>query len=755
MFTKTLLGAAISLFVCRTAFATEADTTVITIEGQTAGATPFLSQITLAASDTATIKNIKFSVAPRPGSSTRPLSATYSSEYLAERGAILNGKIFLPVYGLYDGYTNSVTLSYSFHDGSSKDDSTTVTTAIFDDPCGYKTPTILQPKIENSSLSYDYILLKGACSSYSPAIIDTDGALRWVGTADTASFDVAFHENSIYLAHGSLLYRNDLDGTVSLLGDYGSAGVIDFHHNVDRGKFGLLYEVDTKAYLESIILEIDSTGNLLKTWNMADIISAAMTAGGDDPAQFVFASPTDWFHSNAVTYNRADNTLIVSSREDFVIAIDYDTSAIKWILGDPEKAWYEFPSLRQYALELAPGSLPPIGQHAVSITYDQGLLLFDNGLNSLFQLPPGAVRSYASPRKYRIDLSARMATEVWNFPMDESVNSPYCGSVYEDLPLNYLIDYAYVTLDPTQARHARVVGVDATDTKVFDYEYPTAGCLAVFNATPLHLENTPFPAVGPQSLNLSTRGLVGPDQAALIAGIIVTGSDPKTVVVLRALGPSLEENGLSDTLADPVITLFDADARVLATNDDWQAGADAGQISADGLAPNNPAEAALRTTLAPGAYTAVVTGKDISLGVGLVEVYDLSPSGNSELANISTRGMVGTDSDLLISGFIVGAIDSSTVVVRALGPSLGSAGISDFLKDPSLTVYDQNGSALVTNDSWRDDPSALELEQNQIEPSNDKEAATILHLPAGAYTAIAMDANGETGIGLVEVYNLD
>ena len=91
------------------------------------------------------------------------------------------GTIFLPVYGLYDGYTNSVTLTYFFNDGSSKRDSTTITTATFNDPCGYKTPTILQAKTEDNSLSYDYILLKGACSTYSPAIIDTDGALRWVG----------------------------------------------------------------------------------------------------------------------------------------------------------------------------------------------------------------------------------------------------------------------------------------------------------------------------------------------------------------------------------------------------------------------------------------------------------------------------------------------------------------------------------------------------------------------------------------------
>jgi arylsulfate sulfotransferase len=751
---KILLLPIILICFSRAALATQADDTVITIEGHTAGATPFLSQLTLSVSDAASIKGIQFTIAPKPGSSTRPLSATYSSSYLAERGDIGTGMIFLPVYGLYDGYTNTVTLTYSFNDGSSKQATTAITTTSFDDPCGYKTPTVLQARTEGNSLSYDYILLKGACSIYSPAIIDTDGALRWVGTAGLKFYSLAFFENSIYIADGPLLYRNDLDGTVTQLGDYGKEGVNDFHHNVDRGKFGLLFEADTDAYAETVIMEIDAEGKLLKTWNMADIVSAAMIAGGDDPAQFVFASPGDWFHNNAVTYNRADDSLIVSSREDFLICIDYTTGAIKWILGDPEKAWYQFPSLKQYALTLTPGSLPPIGQHAVSVTYDQDVLVFDNGLNGLFLQPPGALRTYASPRKYHIDLSAMTATEVWNYPMEESVNSPYCGSVYEDLPLNYLVDYAYVIGAPGEALQDRILGLDATGEKVFDYQYPTAGCLTAFNAVPLHLESTAFPAIGPQSLNLSTRGLVAPDQGALIGGFIVSGSDSKTVV-LRALGPSLGDAGLSGTLADPVITLFDAAGQVMATNDNWQAGQDAGQIAADGLAPSDPTEAALRMTLAPGAYTAVVTGKDTVPGIGLVEVYDLSPLTISRLANISTRGNVGTDSGLLIAGFIVGAIDSSTVVVRSLGPSLSSAGISDPLTDPGLTVYDQNGSVLVTNDNWPDDPSALDLEQEQLAPPNDAEAATILHLPPGPYTVVVAGADAGTGVGLVEVYNLE
>ena len=195
-------------------------------------------------------------------------------------------------------------------------------------------------------------------------------------------------------------------------------------------------------------MEVDVSGTVLKDLEMAEIISAAMVAGGDDPSHFVYPRPTDWFHINGCGYNRADDSLIVSSRENFLICLDYETSAIKWILGDPTKKWYQFPSLRKFALTLAPGSLPPIGQHSPSITYDQNLLVFDNGFESVFQKPRGEHRNYASPRKYTLDLGRNVATEVWNYPADQNIHCPICSSIYEDAPYNYLIDYAIVNQGP-------------------------------------------------------------------------------------------------------------------------------------------------------------------------------------------------------------------------------------------------------------------------------------------------------------------
>src|SRR6266496_4113075 len=752
---------AVFMVLTHLAGASQADDTTITISGKTAGVTPFISKLTLQVSNTTVLKSIQFAIGPKPGSVTRPLSGTYANQNLVRRGFEHPPEIILPVYGLYAGYTNIVKLTYRFLDGSSKQAVTAITTATYDDGgCGYNNPTRLQPRTNSTHLSYDYIFDSSACGTFSPVILDSDGALRWA--SPLRSFPAlegasTFFDGAVYVSRGSTLSRVDLDGSVSLLADYSNLGIESLHHNLDRGKTGLLIEVDTNAWYESVILEVDSAdGHLLKIFNMADIISAAMIAGGDDPSQFVFQrtpqSNNDWFHNNAVAYNRADDSLIVSSRENFVICIDYETGTIKWILGDPTKKWHQFPSLAHFALMLAPGSLPPIGQHAVSVTYDQNLLLYDNGLNSLFPLnqPPGEGRTFSSPRKYSLDLVGKIATEVWEFPMNQSVYSPICSSCYEDAPLNYLIDHASGTafVPVPGGGIAQLLGLDAAGEKIFYYQYPkNLPCITAYNSIPIHLENTKFPTVGPQALNLSTRGLVSVGDNVLIGGFIVTGPGPKSVV-LRALGPSLSGFGLSGVLADPVLKVYNSSHTLIASNDDWRADIGSTYIVQNGLAPTNPSESATLQTLAPGAYTVIVTGKDPTPGISLVELYDVSPLSNSELVNMRARGSVGTGDSVLISGFIVGDVESATVVVRALGPSLASYGVSGLLSDPTLTIQDANGTVIASNDNWQDDINAIDVQKNALSPPNERESAIVLHLPAGAYTAIVRGANGATGNAL-------
>ena len=152
----------------------------------------------------------------------------------------------------------------------------------------------------------------------------------------------------------------------------------------------------------------------------------------------------------------------------------------------------------------------------------------------------------------------------------------------------------------------------------------------------------------------------------------------------------------------------------------------------------------------------IVTGKGANPapGIGLVEVYDITALADAKFVNMSTRGFVGTGDNVLISGFIIGDVDSATVIVRALGPSLASYGVSGVLSDPTLTIYDSTGSVIASNDNWETDPNAIYVQKNGLTPPNGFESALVLHLPAGAYTAVVRSANGGTGVGLAEVYTL-
>ena len=483
----------------------------VRIIDQAAGPTPFISQIHVMISPADALTSIQFTVTPKPGSVTRPISATYTTNYLQARGYLNTGtgEAFIPVFGLYANYSNTAVLNFSFTDGSSQQNSVSVPTAAWNDTCGgaYNNPTVVQARTASTGLSYDYILIKNICGSQSPVIMDTDGAFRWVGPIGFDTPSSIFFANGIYVSStptsGSSqtgIARIELDAMLTFFHDYSGIGVTATdHHNADPGRDGILWEVNTTGQTESVILEIDTLGNVLKTWNFADIISQAMTAGGDNPSQFVGSGSTDWFHNNAATYRKSDNTLIVSSRENFVIAVDYDTQQIKWILGDPTKQWYQFPSLRQYALTPGANSLPPIGQHAVSITHDDDLLLFDDGLSSLSHSPAGADRTYSTPRKYEIDTQAKVALEVWNYPNGQSVYSAICSSTYEDSPVNYLIGYADITTPaaPFGGTMVELLGLTDATTKVFDYKYTSPPCAAMWNAIQIHLEALRFTSVQP------------------------------------------------------------------------------------------------------------------------------------------------------------------------------------------------------------------------------------------------------------------
>lgn len=239
----------------------------------------------------------------------------------------------------------------------------------------------------------------------------------------------------------------------------------------------------------------------------------------------------------------------------------------------------------------------------------------------------------------------------------------------------------------------------------------------------------------------------------MIGGFIITGTAPKTVVI-RALGPSLQQAGLSDVLKDPVLELHGSDGSFLSTSDNWKENpAMAAQVQGSGFAPPNDLESALVATLAPGAYTAAVHGKNGTTGNGLVELYDLDQSPGADLANISTRGSVQTGEGVMIGGFVLGGETSAKVLIRAIGPSLAQFGVAHPLNDPTLELHDGNGALVQRNNNWRDDQEAA-IRATGMQPSSDSEAAIMRDLVPGAYTAIVSGQSATTGVGLVEVFTL-
>jgi sugar lactone lactonase YvrE len=265
-----------------------------------------------------------------------------------------------------------------------------------------------------------------------------------------------------------------------------------------------------------------------------------------------------------------------------------------------------------------------------------------------------------------------------------------------------------------------------------------------------------------QLLNIATRMGVRQGDQVLIGGFIITGSDPKKVLI-RGIGPSLGGFGIVGALADPTLELHQG-STIIATNDNWKTKSDGSsqqaEIEATTIPPTNDLESAIVATLTPGAYTAILAGKDAGIGVGLVEVYDLAQMADSKLANISTRGFVDTDDNVMIGGLIVGNDTGGTskVIVRALGPSLANAGVQGALDDPALELHDGSGTLVASNDNWktRADGSSqqAEIEATTIPPANDLESALVATLAPGNYTAVVRGKNNTTGVGLVEVYNL-
>jgi hypothetical protein len=273
----------------------------------------------------------------------------------------------------------------------------------------------------------------------------------------------------------------------------------------------------------------------------------------------------------------------------------------------------------------------------------------------------------------------------------------------------------------------------------------------------------------PYLANLSTRAFVQTGDNVMIGGFIVQGTQPKRVI-LRAVGPELNQYGVPNPMADPTLELHNATGALIGRNDNWQTTIIGGIIGSDqvqdirnsGHAPGDGRESAIIADLPPGNYTAIVRGVNNTTGVALVEAYDLSPSFNSILGNISTRSFVETGDHMMIGGFIVQGTEPKNVIIRAIGPELRQHGVPDFLADPTLELHNGAGALIASNDNWQHtiiggiitQPQVQNIQNSGHAPGDARESAIIASLPPGNYTAIVRGVNNTTGVGLVEVYDL-
>jgi arylsulfate sulfotransferase len=413
---------------------TDAQQSDIAIYASQPGVTPFICSVELVGQSVLNISSVVFNISPKPNSVSRPVNVTWSRAALAGGGYLQKNSISLPVFGLYADYQNQVSLQLAFEDGSVQQLKYQIATQPYTDPTGvYRNPTIIKARAPASTLGFNFFVMKSLLGS--PVIVDTDGELRWVVPAGPTT--------AIYFSNGQFLGGSEESASVTSLQLNGTESELptalpqplfsSFTHNIDPGPTprGLLAEFngtdDLGDSIDDIVAEISPLGSqpVIQTFDMADILTSYMQNKGDDPSAFVRPG-IDWFHVNASTYDPSDNTVIISSRENFLIKLNYQTQEIVWIFGDPTKYWYTFPSLRAKALTLDAGGDYPIGQHAVSITSAGYVMVFNDGLGSLNQPsgePAGLSRSYSEVSAYSVNTAAMTAHQVWNFNYGQSIFS--------------------------------------------------------------------------------------------------------------------------------------------------------------------------------------------------------------------------------------------------------------------------------------------------------------------------------------------
>ncbi len=392
------------------------------------------------------------------------------------------------------------------------------------------------------------------------------------------------------------------------------------------------------------------------------------------------------------------------------------------------------------------GTPTAAGRHAIVVTAENAAGTVATTVDLAILARVGAPVFTQQPRSVRarigqtVTLSAAVAaspaaTYTWFFRGGEFCNTDAPVLSLTDITAGYVGDYVCVATN-------------------------SAGTATSATAT-LSLEFTGL-------VNLSARASVGTGANVVIPGITVRGTQPKTLLI-RAAGPALAGApfNVGGTLANPVVNVFTAAGEKILTNDNWGEVPDLGALRDAAAAqgafalPEGSRDAAMLVTLPPGGYTVQVTGAGTGAaaqGVAIVEVYE-ADNGSSTLVNLSCRARVGTGGDILIAGFAIAGTESKRMLIRAVGPTLAGLGVTGTLADPKLDLIRQGApvatATVASNDTW--DPALAPVFSSvgafALTPGS-KDAALVVTLPPGSYTAQVSGVGNTTGVAIVEVYEL-
>jgi outer membrane protein assembly factor BamB len=345
-------------------------------------------------------------------------------------------------------------------------------------------------------------------------------------------------------------------------------------------------------------------------------------------------------------------------------------------------------------------------------------------------------------------------TVVSGYPLslNVSVSGGPASGPYQPVSFQWLKDG--VPIAGATSPGYQVAAVSGTDAGT--YSVTVTGPAGAMSSPPTSvLVDAPDPG---RLINLSARSLVENGDAILIAGFVISGSGTKNVLV-RGIGPTLGSFGVSGFLSNPVLNVDNSSGTIF-TDTGWGGGsalaATFSQVGAFGL-PANSADSALVDPFPAGAYTALVSGAN-GTGVALAEIYDADIGvPTSRLKNLSVRAQVGTGSGILIAGFVISGNLPKTVLIRGIGPALTGFGVAGVLENPVLGIYNNSGSLIQDNYQWGGEPrlaSAMSAAGAfSLSPSS-ADTALLITLPPGAYTAQESGANSTSGVGLIEVYEV-